>query len=76
MFKNLKQDIPYDKKSILIFGITGQDGSLLADLYIKKKYKVYGVVTSKILSSRNLKKLNLLKKVNVRKFIYFQEYHL
>ena len=31
------------KKIALIFGITGQDGSHLADLLIKKKYKVIGV---------------------------------
>src|SRR5210317_1418824 len=31
------------KKSALIFGITGQDGSYLADLLLKKKYIVNGV---------------------------------
>ena len=31
------------KKKALIFGITGQDGSYLADLLLKKKYEVYGV---------------------------------
>tara|TARA_Y100000816_G_C26093976_1_gene578555 strand:+ start:448 stop:1485 length:1038 start_codon:yes stop_codon:yes gene_type:complete len=31
------------KKSALIFGITGQDGSYLADLLIQKKYVVHGV---------------------------------
>ena len=31
------------KKKALIFGITGQDGSYLAELLIKKKYFVYGV---------------------------------
>ena len=31
-------------KSALIFGITGQDGSYLADLLIKKKYTVHGVI--------------------------------
>ena len=31
------------KKKALIFGVTGQDGSYLAELLIKKKYKVYGV---------------------------------
>ena len=47
-----------DKKSILIFGITGQDGSLLAKHYIDKNFIVYGVVTSKKFSPRNLNKLN------------------
>ena len=31
------------KKKALIFGITGQDGSYLAELLIKKKYTVHGV---------------------------------
>ena len=31
------------KKVALIFGITGQDGSYLADLLLRKKYKVHGV---------------------------------
>ena len=31
------------KKKALIFGITGQDGSYLADFLIKKNYTVYGV---------------------------------
>ena len=31
------------KKIALIFGITGQDGSYLADLLLKKKYVVHGV---------------------------------
>lgn len=33
-----------NKKKALIFGITGQDGSYLAELLIKKKYEVHGVV--------------------------------
>ena len=31
------------KKVALIFGITGQDGSYLAEFLIKKKYIVHGV---------------------------------
>ena len=31
------------KKIALITGITGQDGSYLAELLLKKKYKVFGV---------------------------------
>ena len=31
------------KKKALIFGITGQDGSYLAELLLKKKYQVHGV---------------------------------
>ena len=33
-----------NKKKVLIFGITGQDGSYLAQLLIKKKYIVHGVI--------------------------------
>ena len=31
------------KKIALIFGITGQDGSYLAEFLLKKKYEVHGV---------------------------------
>ena len=31
------------KKKALIFGVTGQDGSYLSELLIKKKYEVHGV---------------------------------
>ena len=31
------------KKKALIFGVTGQDGSLLARFLLKKKYLVHGV---------------------------------
>ena len=30
------------KKKALIFGVTGQDGSYLAEFLLKKKYKVIG----------------------------------
>ncbi len=32
------------KKKALIFGVTGQDGSYLSDLLIKKNYEVHGVI--------------------------------
>ena len=32
------------KKKALIFGITGQDGSYLADFLLKKNYIVHGVI--------------------------------
>ncbi len=32
------------KKKALIFGITGQDGSYLVELLLKKKYEVHGVI--------------------------------
>ena len=42
------------KKKALIFGVTGQDGSYLADFLLKKKYEVHGVVrrSSSINTSR------------------------
>ncbi len=33
-----------DKKKVIICGITGQDGSYLAELLLKKKYEVHGIV--------------------------------
>ena len=33
-----------DKKKALITGITGQDGSYLAELLLKKNYEVYGII--------------------------------
>ena len=33
-----------NKKIALIFGITGQDGSYLSELLLKKKYIVYGII--------------------------------
>ena len=32
-----------NKKIALIFGVTGQDGSYLAEFLLKKKYIVHGV---------------------------------
>ncbi len=53
---------------ILIFGITGQDGSLLAEkiLQSKKKYRVYGVSRKK--NYKNLKKLKIYNKINFKHF--------
>jgi len=55
-------------KTALIFGISGQDGSYLADFLLKKKYRVFGVTRDN--SKSNLKrliKLKILKKVNIFK---------
>lgn len=46
-------------KTALIFGITGQDGSYLARLLLRKNYKVFGV--SRDLESANSSNLNSLK---------------
>ena len=32
------------KKKALIFGVTGQDGSYLSELLLKKKYEVHGII--------------------------------
>jgi GDPmannose 4,6-dehydratase len=64
MLTNIK-NLKISKKSILIFGITGQDGSLLAKEYLNKNFKVFGVITSKFFSPINLEKLNILKKVKL-----------
>ena len=54
-----------NKKSILILGITGQDGSLLAKYYLEKNFKVYGYLTTK---RKNLKKLKLLKNIELFRY--------
>ena len=36
-------DVNYYEKKALIFGVTGQDGSYLAEFLLKKKYEVHGV---------------------------------
>ena len=47
------------KKKVLIFGITGQDGSYLAELLLNKKnYKIHGISRGK--NFDNLKKLKIL----------------
>ena len=48
------------KKVALITGITGQDGSYLAELLLKKKYKVHGVIRKS--SSFNTKRIDHLPK--------------
>ena len=32
------------QKTALITGVTGQDGSLLAELLLRKSYKIHGIV--------------------------------
>ena len=45
-------------KKALIFGITGQDGSYLAELLLNKKYEVHGVIRRS--SSFNTSRINHL----------------
>ena len=47
------------KSSVIISGITGQDGAYLAQLLLKKKYKVYGIIRRSSLDP--LSRLEFLK---------------
>ena len=49
------------KKIALIFGVTGQDGSYLAELLLKKKYIVHGVIRRS--SSINTSRVDHMKKI-------------
>lgn len=55
------------KKKILIYGITGQDGSYLAENYLEKKFIVHGISRKKSGWDRNLKKLGILNKLKIFK---------
>ena len=55
------------KKIVLIFGVSGQDGSYLADFLIKKNYSVIGVTRNK--SKKNMYRLEKLKIFNKVKII-------
>jgi len=55
------------KKIALIFGVSGQDGSYLADFLIKKNYSVVGVTRNK--SKKNVYRLEKLKIFNKVKII-------
>ena len=53
-------------KKALIFGISGQDGSYLANFLIKKRYQVDGV--SKSFKYKNLKILKIQRKIKIFKY--------
>ena len=56
-------------KKALITGITGQDGSYLAEFLLKKKYKVYGIVRRVALEDethRLWRIKHLLKKIELK----------
>ena len=55
------------KKIALIFGVSGQDGSYLADFLIKKNYSIIGVTRNK--SKKNMYRLEKLKIFNRVKII-------
>ena len=48
-----------NKKRALIFGVTGQDGSFMAKLLLKKNYKVSGLLRKS--STGNLKNISNIK---------------
>jgi GDPmannose 4,6-dehydratase len=53
------------KPSAIITGITGQDGAYLADLLLKKNYKVYGIIRRNSLDPlARLEYLNIKNKIN------------
>ena len=55
-----------NKKTAIIFGITGQDGSLLADLLLKKGYKVVGQTRLKTKTNcDNLERLGILSRIEI-----------
>ena len=58
-------------KTALIIGITGQDGSYLADYLLKKNYKIIGLVRRS--SSFNTERINHLyeKKILEKKYFPF-----
>ena len=57
------------KKIAFIIGVTGQDGSYLSALLIKKKYKVFGFTRS--LDKKNLLKLSRIQVLNKIKLVKY-----
>ena len=60
------------KKTALITGITGQDGSILADYLLKKNYKIIGIKRRS--SSFNTERINHLYNNKVLNKSYFPFY--
>ena len=60
------------KKTALITGITGQDGSLLADYLLKKNYKIIGIKRRS--SSFNTERIDHLYKKKILNVSYFPYY--
>ena len=63
-------------KIALITGITGQDGSYLAELLLKKNYKIYGICKkSKKINFRNIEKIKkkiFIKKIDINNFSHIK----
>ena len=60
------------KKTALITGITGQDGSILADYLLKKNYKIIGIKRRS--SSFNTERIEHLYKKGILNVSYFPYY--
>ena len=58
------------KKIAFIFGVTGQDGSYLANLLINKNFKIFGFTRSKQKKNlKNLEKLSILEKISLFEYL-------
>ncbi len=55
------------KKKVLIYGITGQDGSHLAKIYLNKKFVVHGISRKNKNWNKNLKFFKLSRKIKIFK---------
>ena len=52
------------KKKVLITGVTGQDGAILADQLFKKDYEVFGASRRTSHNLWRVTELDLLNKIN------------
>ena len=63
-------------KIAIITGIAGQDGSYLAELLLKKDYKIYGIYKkSKKINFKNIEKIKkkiFIKKININNFSHIK----
>ena len=56
-------------KTALVLGSTGQDGSYMCELLLKKNYKVYALIRKSATgNTKNLKKITENKKIYEKKF--------
>ena len=59
-------------KIAIITGVSGQDGSYLAELLVSKRYKVYGICNPKKKNNfenlKNIKKKIVIKKININSY--------
>ena len=59
-------------KIAIITGVSGQDGSYLAELLVKKKYKVYGICNpqkkNNLNNLKNIKRKIIIKKIDINDY--------